>query len=119
MNTYTDTLLGIAAIIGLIGLSITPAFADSIHSVLENNQVSDETIEIKTIAFEHDSTPWTIQDYIDNARAADKTVHTKVIAVKHDSTPRLLQDYVDNARATNEAVESVANAGVNRLITNG
>ncbi len=81
MNIYTDTLLGVAAIIGLIGLSTTPAFADSIHGVLESNRFSDETVEIKTIAVRHDSTPWTIQDYVDNAQAA------------------------------NEAVESIANAG--------
>ena len=118
MNIYTDTLLGVAAIVGLIGLFATPAFADSIHSVLENNRVN-ATVEIKTVAVKHDATPRILQDYVDNARAADKSVFTKVIAVKHDSTQRLLQDYVDNARATNEAVESVANAGANRLITNG
>jgi len=119
MNIYTDTLLGVAAIVGLIGLSSTPAFADSLHGVLESNRFSDETVEIKTIAFKHDTTPSTIRDYVDNARAADKSVFTKAIAVNHDSTPRILQDYVDNARAAIEAVESVANAGVNRLTTNG
>ncbi len=50
MNIYTNTLLGVAAIIGLIGLSATPAFADSIHGVLENNRVANETVETKTIA---------------------------------------------------------------------
>ena len=49
MNIYTNTLLGVAAIIGLIGLSATPAFADSIHGVLENNRVN-ATVETKTIA---------------------------------------------------------------------
>ena len=120
MNIYTDTLLGVAAIVGLIGLSSTPAFADSLHGVLESNRFSDETVEIKTIAFKHDTTPSTIRDYVDNARAADKSVFTKAIAVNHDSTPRILRDYVDNARAAieaNVAVESVANAGVNRLTT--
>ena len=70
MNIYTDTLLGVAAIVGLIGLSSTPAFADSLHGVLESNRFSDETVEIKTIAVKHDATPRTIQEYVDNARAA-------------------------------------------------
>ena len=55
MNIYTNTLLGVAAIIGLIGLSATPAFADSIHGVLENNRVVNETVEAKTIAGKHES----------------------------------------------------------------
>ena len=53
MNIYTNTLLGVAAIIGLIGLSATPAFADSIHGVLENNRASVEAnnpVEIIVIA---------------------------------------------------------------------
>ncbi len=56
MNIYTDTLLGVAAIVGLIGLSATPAFADSIHRVLENNRVANETVETKTIAGEREPT---------------------------------------------------------------
>ena len=43
----TDTLLGIAAVIGLSAGS--SAFADSIHGTLENNRVANETVEAKTI----------------------------------------------------------------------
>ena len=70
MNIYTNTLLGFAAIIGLIGLSATPAFADSIHGVLENNRIANETVETKTIAGKREPTLWTIQDYVKNYRAA-------------------------------------------------
>ncbi len=55
MKNYTNVLLGIVAIIGLIGLSATPAFADSIHWALENNRVANETVETKTIAGKHES----------------------------------------------------------------
>ena len=47
MKKYTNTLLGIAAIIGLSASS--SAFADSIHGALENNRVANETVEAKTI----------------------------------------------------------------------
>ena len=70
MNIYTNILLGVAAIIGLIGLSATPAFADSIHGVLENNRIANETVETKTIAGKREPTLWTIQDYVKNYRAA-------------------------------------------------
>ncbi len=55
MKKYTTTLLGVAAIIGFIVLSATPAFADSIHGVLENNRIANETVEAKTIAGKHES----------------------------------------------------------------
>jgi len=70
MNIYTNTLLGVAATIGLIGLSATPAFADSIHGVLENNRVANETVETKTIAGKRELTLWYVQDHVINARAA-------------------------------------------------
>jgi len=53
MNIYTDTLLGVAVIIGLS--AGTSAFADSIHGALENNRVVNETVETKTIAGKHES----------------------------------------------------------------
>jgi len=68
MKKYTTTLLGVAAIIGFIVLSATPAFADSIHGVLENNRVVNETVKTKTITSRHKSTSQTIQDYVKNYR---------------------------------------------------
>jgi len=68
MKNYTNVLLGIVAIIGLIGLSATPAFADSIHGVLENNRIANETVETKTIAGKREPTLWTIQGYVKNYR---------------------------------------------------
>ncbi len=88
MNIYTDTLLGVAAIVGLIGLSATPAFADSIHGVLENNRVN-ATVETKTIAGKREPTLWTIQDYVKNYRAAfeaNNAVEFKVSAWMSEST---------------------------------
>ena len=55
MKNNATILLGIAAIIGLIGLSATPAFADTIYGALENNRVNT-TVETKAIAVKHDST---------------------------------------------------------------
>jgi len=92
MKKYTTVLLGIAAIIGFIGLSATPAFTDSIHNALDNNRVANETVETKAITVKFDSTPWTIQDYVDNARAAIEA---------------------------NDAVEFEAIADVNKPATNG
>ena len=54
MKTYTNTLLGIAAIIGLSAGS--SAFADSIHGALENNRVANETVEAKTITSKREPT---------------------------------------------------------------
>ena len=68
MKKYTNTLLGIAAIIGLFAGS--SAFADSIHGALESNRVANETVETKTIAGKREPTLWTIQDYVKNYRAA-------------------------------------------------
>ena len=68
MKNYTNVLLGIVAIIGLIGLSNTPAFADSIHNALDNNRVVNETVKTKTITSRHKSTSQTIQDYVKNYR---------------------------------------------------
>ena len=70
MNIYTNTLLGVAAIIGLIGLSATPAFADSIHGVLENNRIVNETVEAKTITSKRELTSSDIQFHVENYRAA-------------------------------------------------
>ena len=68
MKKYTTVLLGVAAIIGFIVLSATPAFADSIHNALDNNRVVNETVETKTITSRHDSTSQTIQDYVKHYR---------------------------------------------------
>ena len=68
MKKYTTVLLGVAAIIGFIVLSATPAFADSIHNALDNNRVVNETVETKTITSRHESTSQTIQDYVENYR---------------------------------------------------
>ncbi len=70
MNIYTNTLLGVAAIIGLIGLSTTPAFPDSIHGALENNRVANETVEAKTITSKRELTSSDIQFHVENYRAA-------------------------------------------------
>ena len=66
MKKYTTVLLGVAAIIGFIVLSATPAFAGSIHNALDNNLVVNETVETKTITSRHESTSQTIQDYVKN-----------------------------------------------------
>ncbi len=68
MKKYTNTLLGIAAVIGLSAGS--SAFADSIHGALENNRVANETVEAKTITSKRELTLWYVQDYVINARAA-------------------------------------------------
>ena len=70
MKDYTTVLFGITAMIGLIGLSTTPAFADGVHNTLDNNLVANETVETKTIAGKREPTLWTIQDYVKNYRAA-------------------------------------------------
>ena len=74
MKNYATVLFGIAAIIGLIGLSATPAFANSIHNVLDNNRVANETVEPKIITNELDSTSHTIQEYVKNYLRADGRV---------------------------------------------
>ena len=87
MNIYTNTLLGVAAIIGLIGLSATPAFADSIHGVLENNRIANETVETETIAGKREPTLWTIQDYVKNYRASVEANNpVEIIVIAESST---------------------------------
>ena len=63
MKKYTNVLLGIVAIIGLIGLSNTPAFADSIHNALDNNLVANETLVPGRIANRFELTSRTTHDY--------------------------------------------------------
>ena len=74
MKKYTNLLLGVAAIIGLVGLSATPAFANSIHNVLDNNRVVIETVQPKIITNRLDSTSHTIQDYVKNYLRAEGRV---------------------------------------------
>ncbi len=69
LKKYTNTLLGIAAIIGLSAGS--SAFADSIHGALENNRVANETVEAKTITSKRESaprSPRSIQYYLEAGR---------------------------------------------------
>ncbi len=63
MKNYATVLFGIAAIIGLIGLSATPAFADSIHNVLDNNLVANETLVPGTITNRFESASHKTHDY--------------------------------------------------------
>ena len=44
MKNHTNILFGIAAFIGLIGLSATPAFADNIYYALDNDLIANETL---------------------------------------------------------------------------
>ena len=53
LNIYTNTLLSIAAVIGLSVSS--SASANSIHETLKNNRIVNETVEAKTIAGKHES----------------------------------------------------------------
>ena len=64
MKKYTNTLLGIAAIIGLFAGS--SAFADSIHGALESNRVANETVKAKTITSKRESTTGGWQEALGN-----------------------------------------------------
>jgi len=56
LKDYTDVLFGIVAIIGLIGLSATPAFADNIHTTLDKDLIPNETLVSGKIANRFEST---------------------------------------------------------------
>lgn len=66
MSKYSKTLLGVVTIIGLTVSTYT--FADSIHSVLKNGQVSKEMV-VKEGIYRYKSNPQYIEDYVNNSRA--------------------------------------------------
>ena len=75
MKDYTTVLFGITAMIGLIGLSASPAFADGIHNTLDNSTVTIETpvagrLVSGRIASEFETNPRITLDY------AKKYFHT-------------------------------------------
>ena len=77
MKKYTNLLLGVAAIIGLVGLSATPAFADSIHNTLDNNTVTNETPVTGRIASEFETNPRITLDYAKKYFHADARAKRK------------------------------------------
>ncbi len=77
MKNYATVLFGIAAIIGLIGLSATPAFADSIHNALANDLVANETLVSGRITNRSGSTSRTTYDYAKEYLHAGSRVERK------------------------------------------
>lgn len=57
MKNRTNILLGIAAIIGLIGLSATPAFANCTYDTKDINQVTIEALESNRVIRTPGSSP--------------------------------------------------------------
>lgn len=82
MKDYTTVLLGITAMIGLIGLSTTPAFADGIHNTSDNSTVTIETpvtgrLVSGRIANEFESNPRMTLDYAKKYFHADGRARRK------------------------------------------
>lgn len=77
MKDYTTVLFGITAMIGLIGLSTTPAFADGIHNTSDNSTVTIETSVTGRIANEFESNPRITLDYAKKHFHADGRARRK------------------------------------------
>ncbi len=77
MKDYTTVLFGITAMIGLIGLSTTPAFADGIHNTSDNSTVTIETPVTGRIANEFESNPRITLDYAKKYFHADGRARRK------------------------------------------
>ena len=77
MKDYTTVLFGITAMIGLIGLSTTPAFADGIHNTLDNSTVTNKTAVTGRIANEFESNPRITLDYAKKYFHADARARRK------------------------------------------
>jgi len=82
MKDYTTVLFGITAMIGLIGLSTTPAFADGIHNTLDNSTVTIETpvagrLVSGRIASEFETNPRITLDYAKKYFHADARAKRK------------------------------------------
>ncbi len=66
MKNYATKLIGIAAIIGLIGLSATPAFANIIYDTKDILQVTIEALESNIVIRTPGSSQQAEQDYAIN-----------------------------------------------------
>ena len=63
MKNYATILIGITAIIGLIGLSATPAFANCTYDTKDTIQSTIEALESNIVIRTPGSSPQAEQDY--------------------------------------------------------
>ncbi len=74
MKNYATILIGIAAIIGLIGLSATPAFANCTYDTKDTIQVTIEALESNIVIRTPGSSPQAEQVYAINNIYADSRI---------------------------------------------
>ncbi|MEE8327532.1 MAG: hypothetical protein V3R32_01880 [Nitrosomonadaceae bacterium] len=74
MKNYATILIGITAIIGLIGLSTTPAFANFTYDTKDILQVTIEALESNIVIRTPESSPQAEQVYVINYIKADSRI---------------------------------------------
>ncbi len=74
MKNYATILIGITAIIGLIGLSATPAFANCTYDTKDIIQVTIEALESNIVIRTPGSSPQAEQVYAINYINADSRI---------------------------------------------